>query len=99
MIFLDTCTERFMEADVESIDYLKQSVEEINSDYNKEGFMSVKEYYDRINVDDRWLPIWSFLYRYCGFRSSIPGNFSVETTEVFGKEFPIVLTPGCFEPE
>lgn len=100
MIFFDTCTGRFMEADVESIDDLKQRVEEVNSEYTQNGWMSVKEYYDHINVDDRWLPIYSFTYRYGGFIYSINGNFSVETAEgLHGEKVAIVLTPGCLEPE
>lgn len=100
MIFFDTCSGRFMDANVENVNDLKQRVEEVNNLYTQEGWMSVKEYYDRINVDDRWLPIWSFVYRYGGFSSSIKGTFSVETAEELrGEEVVIVLTPGCLEPE
>lgn len=103
MIFFDTCTGRFMEADVESVDVLRQRVEEVNHLYTQEGSISVKDYYDRINVNDQWLSTWLPTYKYGGFNHSIiPGNFSVETAEIFGKEgkeVAIVLTPGCFEPE
>lgn len=99
MIFLDTCSGRVMDTNVENVDELRRIVEEMDSAYTQNGCMTVAEYYDRMKVDDQWLPLWSTEYCYWGFDSSIPGNFSVETAEVEGTELAVVLTPRCFEPE
>ena len=51
MLFLDTCSGRVMDTNVENVDELRRIVEEMDSAYTQNGCMTVAEYYDRIIVD------------------------------------------------